>query len=167
MPDAVYFSIGLWDGMNVICYFHDFLSTPILLNSSELMFETSRSAPAMTANTSKQITTTATNMGCLLSYFDITINRFLLQKFYPLTVLLCSWKRLSFQEWKGYIYNVEFGFLFQYSIRFLCGYCCIKIRVHQPSTVLIFRINNHLWVLLFGEIFLRLTKLPFEIKFTR
>jgi hypothetical protein len=65
MPDAESISIGLGDGIRVIS--HDFLSTPILLNSSELMFETSKSAPAITANTSKQITIATTNMGRLLS----------------------------------------------------------------------------------------------------
>jgi hypothetical protein len=33
---------------------HDFSSTPMLLSSSELMFETSKSAPARARNTSKR-----------------------------------------------------------------------------------------------------------------
>jgi hypothetical protein len=33
---------------------HDFSSTPMLLNSSELIFETSRSAPARARNRSKR-----------------------------------------------------------------------------------------------------------------
>ncbi|HLE91377.1 MAG TPA: hypothetical protein VI753_09530, partial [Anaerolineales bacterium] len=43
--------------------YHDFFSTPMLLNSSELMFETSRSAPARTTNKNKQIKTTTVNIG--------------------------------------------------------------------------------------------------------
>jgi hypothetical protein len=58
-PDAVGTRIGLG---NMGISFHDFFSIPMLLNSSELMFETSRSALAKATNRSKQTITTATNM---------------------------------------------------------------------------------------------------------
>jgi len=60
MPDAEGFSTGLW---NMGIFFHDFLLTPMLLNSSELIFETSKSALASAANTSKQMTIATTNIG--------------------------------------------------------------------------------------------------------
>ena len=42
--------------------YHDFFSIPMLLNSSELISEMSRFAPAKATNTSKQIETATTNM---------------------------------------------------------------------------------------------------------
>jgi hypothetical protein len=84
MPDAERYSIGLG---NVGIFHHDLFSIPMLLNSSELMFETSKSAPARATNTSKQITTATTNIG--LSPFSMYLfNRFRFKKLYPLTVLL-------------------------------------------------------------------------------
>jgi len=54
-------------GLGVVgIFFHDLFSIPMLLNSSELIFDTSMSALASTANTSKQITTATMNIGFLL-----------------------------------------------------------------------------------------------------
>ena len=85
MPDAEGFSIGLW---NVGIIHHDFLSTPMLLNSSELIFETSKSALASAANTSKQMTTATTNIGFSPFIVYNLLNIFRSQKLYPLTVLI-------------------------------------------------------------------------------
>ena len=54
------FRIGL--GEMGITY-HGFFSIPMLLNSSELISEMSRFAPARATNTSKQIETARTNIG--------------------------------------------------------------------------------------------------------
>jgi hypothetical protein len=64
---------------------HDFLSMPMLLNSSELIFETNRSALARTRKRSKQIATAIMNIG--VSFLYIQFNEFQLKKIYPLTVL--------------------------------------------------------------------------------
>lgn len=64
MPDADLICIGLSD---VGVLYHDFLSTPMLLSSSELMFSTSRSAPARMRSRSKMIDTATMNIGQLLS----------------------------------------------------------------------------------------------------
>ena len=86
MPDADRSSIGLW---NVgIIHYHDFLSTPMLLNSSELIFETSKSALASAANTSKQMTTATTNIGFSPFIVYNSLNILGPQKLYPLTVLI-------------------------------------------------------------------------------
>ena len=83
-PSDVTSSNGLGGTMGVIVY-HDFLSTPMLLNSSELMFETSRSALARARKRSKQIITARTNIGCLLSL--IKYNDSGTKKLHPLSVL--------------------------------------------------------------------------------
>jgi hypothetical protein len=57
--------IGLTE-MGII--YHNFFSTPMLLSSSELMFETSRSAPARTRNKSTQIETATMNIGASSLY---------------------------------------------------------------------------------------------------
>lgn len=69
-------------------FFHDFLSTPILLNSSEVIFETSRSAPARATNKSKEIETTIANI--IHSFLYNYYNHFAVEKIYPLTVLILS-----------------------------------------------------------------------------
>ena len=66
--------------------YHDFFSTPILLNSSELMFEMSRSAPARATNNSSKIETITTNI--FHSFLYAHYNHFDPEKIYPLTVLI-------------------------------------------------------------------------------
>ena len=66
--------------------YHDFFSIPMLLSSSELMFEMSRFAPARATNTSKQIETARTNIGHA-PFFIYLFNLFRVGKLYPLTVL--------------------------------------------------------------------------------
>ena len=68
-------------------FFHDFFSIPMLLNSSELIFEMSRFAPARTTNTSKQIEIARTNIGHA-PFFIYLFNRVRFKKLYPLTVLI-------------------------------------------------------------------------------
>ena len=58
-PTRFRIRIGLGDGGVAS---HNFFSTPMLLNSSELMFETSKSAAARAANKSKQTAIAAINM---------------------------------------------------------------------------------------------------------
>jgi hypothetical protein len=82
-PDTAEFSIGLED-MGI--FSHHFFSTPILLNSSELIFETSRSAPARATNKSSKIETTTTNI--VHSFLYDYYNHFEIEKIYPLTVLI-------------------------------------------------------------------------------
>ena len=65
------FRIGLGEKMGIL--YHDFFSIPMLLNSSELMFEMSRFAPARATNTSKQTETTRTNIGHTPFFIDILI----------------------------------------------------------------------------------------------
>jgi len=71
--------------MDMGVFFHNFFSTPILLNSSELIFETSRSAPARARNKSSKIETT-TNI--VHSFLYDYYNNFKIEKIYPLTVLI-------------------------------------------------------------------------------
>ena len=59
----------------------------MLLNSSELIFEMSRFAPARATNTSKQTETTRTNIGHA-PFFIYLFNLVRFKKLYPLTVLL-------------------------------------------------------------------------------
>ena len=73
---------------------HDFFSTPMLLSSSELMFEMSRSAPARATNTSMKIETTIANI--VRSFLYDYYNHFDIQKIYPLTVLIL--KRISIMQ---------------------------------------------------------------------
>jgi hypothetical protein len=84
-PDAAKSSIGL---VKMGVFYHDFFSTPMLLSSSELIFETSRSAPARATNKSREIETTIANIihSFLYSYYNHS--RF--EKIYPLTVLILS-----------------------------------------------------------------------------
>jgi len=67
--------------------YHDFFSIPMLLNSSELISEMSRFAPARATNTSKQIETATTNMDHT-PFFIYLFNRVRVIKLYPLTVLI-------------------------------------------------------------------------------
>jgi hypothetical protein len=67
--------------------YHDFFSIPMLLNSSELIFEMSKFAPARATNTSKQIETARTNIGHA-PFFIYLLNLFRFEKLYPLTVLI-------------------------------------------------------------------------------
>src|SRR5258707_15527230 len=83
-PDVLYCHIGLGDEMDII--FHDFFSIPMLLNSSELISEMSRFAPARATNTSKQIETARTNIGHA-PFFIYLFNLVRFEKLYPLTVL--------------------------------------------------------------------------------
>jgi len=107
-------SIGLG---NVGIFHHDLFSIPMLLNSSELMFETSRSALARAANTSKQITTTTTNIG-LSPFLIYLFNRFRFEKLYPLTVLKSNCQIIEFRNCKGNLSDAGYGFLFHKFIRF-------------------------------------------------
>src|SRR6185503_5693770 len=68
-------------------FFHDFFSIPMLLNSSELMSEMSRLAPARATNTSKQTETARTNIGHA-PFFIYLFNLVRFKKLYPLTVLI-------------------------------------------------------------------------------
>src|SRR5215216_1384364 len=69
-------------------FHHDFFSTPMLLSSSELMFETSRSAPARATNKSSKINTTIANI--FHSFHYSYYNNTGVKKIYPLTVLILS-----------------------------------------------------------------------------
>lgn len=60
----------------------------MLLNSSELIFETSRSAPARATNNSKEIETTIANI--VHSFRYNYYNNFTVEKIYPLTVLILN-----------------------------------------------------------------------------
>ena len=73
--------------MDMGVFYHDLFSTPILLNSSELIFETSRSAPARARNKSSKIEIT-TNI--VHSFLYDYYNHFEIEKIYPLTVLILS-----------------------------------------------------------------------------
>jgi hypothetical protein len=69
MPDTV---IALRRGIGLQkmgVFNHDFSSTPMLFNSSELIFEMSRSAPARVRNKSRQTNKTKTSMEYLLSTY--------------------------------------------------------------------------------------------------
>jgi hypothetical protein len=84
-PDALFIRIGLGEKMGIL--YHDFFSIPMLLNSSELISEMSRFAPARATNTSKQIETARTNIGHT-PFFIYLFNRVRVRKLYPLTVLI-------------------------------------------------------------------------------
>jgi hypothetical protein len=77
------FRIGLGE-MGI--FDHDFFSIPMLLNSSELIFEMSKFAPARATNTSKQIETARTNIDHT-PFFIYLFNLVWFEKLYPLTVL--------------------------------------------------------------------------------
>src|SRR5678816_4180401 len=79
------FRIGLGEKMGIL--YHDFFSIPMLLNSSELISEMSKFAPARATNTSKQIETARTNIGHT-PFFIYLFNRVRVIKLYPLTVLI-------------------------------------------------------------------------------
>ena len=79
------FRIGLGEKIGIL--YHDFFSIPMLLNSSELMFEMRRFAPARATNTSKQTETTRTNMDHT-PFLIYLFNLVWFEKLYPLTVLL-------------------------------------------------------------------------------
>ena len=64
---------------------HDFFSTPMLLSSSELMFEMSRSAPARATNNSSKTDTMIAN---IVHSFHAYYNNFDVEKICPLTVLI-------------------------------------------------------------------------------
>jgi len=74
---------------NMGIFDHDFSSIPMLLNSSELIFEMSRSAPERTRNKSKQTETTKINIGYSTPFSVHLLNSFHQQKMYPLRVLKC------------------------------------------------------------------------------
>ena len=63
--------------------YHDFFSIPMLLNSSELIFEMSRFAPARATNTSKQIETATTNMDHTPFFIYTYLNSFGSKSYIP------------------------------------------------------------------------------------
>jgi len=78
--------IGLGEKMGIL--YHDFFSIPMLLSSSELIFEMSKSAPERATNKSSKIETTTTNIFHSLHYEHY--NHFETEKIYPLTVLIIN-----------------------------------------------------------------------------